>query len=136
MEFSDESDSEAKMEKEDKEKGKLPRKRNTRKTGPKPKAAPEPTVETIPPKRQAQKKRSTATSCATSSEDEVRLRLPASTRPGRTRKQPSKNVEEPDVMRTIKEEMNEVLNMSIEQLRTSDTETEASSQGTKTKKQV
>ncbi|XP_004068615.1 separin [Oryzias latipes] len=128
VEFSDESDSEAKMEKEDKEKGKLPRKRNTRKTGPKPKAAPEPTVETIPPRRQAQKKRSTATSCATSSEDEVRLRLPASTRPGRTRKQPSKNVEEPDVMRTIKEEMNEVLNMSIEQLRTSDTETEASSQ--------
>uniref|UniRef100_A0A8C7X1K1 Extra spindle pole bodies like 1, separase n=1 Tax=Oryzias sinensis TaxID=183150 RepID=A0A8C7X1K1_9TELE len=128
VEFSDESDSEAKMEKEDKEKSNLPRKRNTRKTGPKPKAAPEPTAETIPPRRQAQKKRSTATSCATSSEDEVQLRLPASTRPGRTRKQSSKNVEEPDVMRTIKEEMNEVLNLSIEQLRTSDAETEASSQ--------
>ncbi|RVE73185.1 hypothetical protein OJAV_G00048450 [Oryzias javanicus] len=121
VEFSDESDSEAKTEKEDKGKTDLPKRRNTRKAGTKAAA------ETVPPRRQAQKKRSTATSVATSSEDEVLTRLPASSRTGRTRKQTSKHVEEPDVMRTIKEEMDEVLDMSIEQLRTSDAETEASS---------
>ncbi|KAF6732130.1 Separin [Oryzias melastigma] len=123
VEFSDESDSEAKTEKVDKGKNDLPKRRNTRKAA----AKPKPAAETVPPRRQPQRTRSTATSAATSSEDEVLTRLPTSTRTGRTRKQTSKHVEEPEFMRTIEEELDEVLDMSIEQLRTSDAETEASS---------
>uniref|UniRef100_A0A3B4TT27 separase n=1 Tax=Seriola dumerili TaxID=41447 RepID=A0A3B4TT27_SERDU len=85
-------------------------------------------AEKVLPKRQA-KGKSTAVPRTTSSEDEKSLVCqPPSTRRGRTRRELSRaeaeTLEEPDKMRTIEEEINEVLDISIEQLRTSDTETE------------
>lgn len=64
---------------------------------------------------------------ASSSEDDDALVCrPASTRRGRARRDLTKteadSVEEPDKMRTIDEEKAETLDISIEQLRTSDTE--------------
>uniref|UniRef100_A0A3Q3JR04 separase n=1 Tax=Monopterus albus TaxID=43700 RepID=A0A3Q3JR04_MONAL len=99
VEFSDESDSEANTQTEPKE-------------------------TTDVPKRRATGRRAVH---STKTDDET-LCQPASIRRGRTRRQltstDSATVEEPDKFRTIEEETNEVLDMSTEQLRTSDTETE------------
>lgn len=130
VEFSDESDTEASTQTEPKEKTDVPKKRTTtRRAAQNSKAAPDPPAEKVPPKRQAKGKKSTAVSRATSSEDdEILVCQPASTRRGRTRRELSRaevdTVEEPDKMRTIEEETTKVLDISIEQLRTSDTETE------------
>lgn len=65
---------------------------------------------------------------ASSEDDETLVCQRGSTR--RTRKQISTagaGVEEPDIMRTIEEEAREVLDMSIEQLRTSDAEDNSAS---------
>ncbi|XP_018528986.1 LOW QUALITY PROTEIN: separin [Lates calcarifer] len=130
VEFSDESDSEASTQAEPKEKTDVPKKRPaTRRAAQSAKTAPDPPAEKILPKRQAKGKKSTAVPQAMSSEDDESLVCKsASTRRGRTRRELSRTeaetLEEPDKMRTIEEETNEVLDMSIEQLRTSDTETE------------
>lgn len=61
-----------------------------------------------------------------SEDDEAPVCRAASTRKGRARRDPSRtegdSVEEPDKMRTIDEEITEALDISIEQLRTSDAE--------------
>ncbi|KAM8756416.1 separin isoform 1-T1 [Acanthopagrus schlegelii] len=130
VEFSDESDTEADIQTEPKEKKEIPKKQTTtRRAAQNSKTAPDPTAEKVQPKRQAKGKKSTAVPRATSSEDdEALVRQAASTRRGRTRRELSRaeadSVEEPDKMRTIEEENTEVLDISIEQLRTSDTETE------------
>ncbi|XP_039972012.1 LOW QUALITY PROTEIN: separin [Xiphias gladius] len=130
VEFSDESDSEANTQAETKEKADVPKKQTaTRRAAPYTKKAPDPPAEKILPKRNAKGKKSTAVPRATSSEDDRSLvSQAASTRRGRTRRELSRTeaetVEEPDTMRIIEEETNEVLDISIEQLRTSDTETE------------
>uniref|UniRef100_A0A3P8TET8 separase n=1 Tax=Amphiprion percula TaxID=161767 RepID=A0A3P8TET8_AMPPE len=123
VEFSDESDSEASTQAESKEKADVLKKRTTaRRAGQNAKNAPDPPAEKVQPKRQVKGKRSTAVHRSTSSEDETLV----STRRGRTRRQLSQadtdSMEEPDKMRSIEEETNEVLDISIEQLRTSDTE--------------
>lgn len=130
VEFSDESDTEAKMQAEPAEKTSVPTKRSTtRRVAQKSKTVPAPAVEKVPPKRQSKGKKSTALSRASSSEDDdAQVCRAASARRGRTRGGSSRAgadpVEEPDKMRTIDEEIPEVLDLSIEQLRTSDTETE------------
>ncbi len=128
VEFSDESDTEANTQPEPKEKTDVLKKRTTtRRTAQNSKTTPDPPAEKVPPKRQAKGKKSTAVPQATSSEDEKTLvSQSAPTRRGRTRRELSRaeadSVEEPDKMRTIEEETTEVLDISIEQLRTSDTE--------------
>lgn len=128
VEFSDESDTEANTQPEPKEKTDVPKKRTTtRRTAQNSKTVPDPPAEKVPSKRQARGKKSTAVTRATSSEDdEALVRQSASTRRGRSRKELSRaeadSVDEPDKMRTIEEETTEVLDISIEQLRTSDTE--------------
>ncbi|XP_070698763.1 separin [Pempheris klunzingeri] len=130
VEFSDESDTEANTQTEPKEKTDVPKKRTTaRRTAHNSKTAQDPPAEKVPPKRQTKGKKSTAVSRALSSEDdETLVCLSASTRRGRTRRELSRAeadpLEEPDKMRTIEEETTEVLDISIEQLRTSDTETD------------
>ncbi|KAM6928107.1 separin [Xenentodon cancila] len=127
VEFSDESDSEAKIQAEVQVKAEVPNKRTTRRGGTSAKTAPGPAADKMPVRRQAKGKKSTAVSRATSSsDDDVLICKPASTRSGRTRKRVPKmeEMEEPDTMRTIEEETKEVLDISIEQLRTSDTEAE------------
>lgn len=136
VEFSDESDTEANTQAEPKEKTDVPKKRTTTrraaqssKTAPDPPVEKVPPAEKVPPKRQTRGKKSTAVARSTSSEDDETLVCqPASTRRGRSRKEPSRaeadSVEEPDKMRTIEEETTDVLDISIEQLRTSDTEAE------------
>ncbi|XP_073323552.1 separin isoform X2 [Pagrus major] len=130
VEFSDESDTEANSQTEPKGKKEIPKRQTTtRRAAQNSKTAPDPPAEKVLPKRQARGKKSTAVPRATSSEDdETLVRQAASTRRGRTRRELSKaeadSVEEPDKMRTIEEETTEVLDVSIEQLRTSDTETE------------
>lgn len=124
VEFSDESDSEVEL----KEKMDVLKKRTTtRRTAPKLKTPSEPPAERVP-KRQAKGKKSTALSQSTCSEDETVVCPPASARRGRTRRKLSGTeaeiMEEPDKMRTIEEKIDEKLDISIEQLRTSDTETE------------
>lgn len=127
MEFSDESDSEANTQPKPKEKTDVPKKRTTtRRTA---KTIPDPPVEKVPLKRQVKGKKSNAVPRATSSEDdETLICQSATTRRGRTRRELSRaeaeTLEEPDKMRTIEEEKNEFLDISIEQLRTSDNETE------------
>ncbi|XP_029357952.1 separin [Echeneis naucrates] len=128
VEFSDESDSEASTQAEHKEKSPPKKQPATRRAAHNAKAVLAPPAEKVLPKRQTRKK-STAVSCTTSSEeDESLVCQRASTRRGRTRKELSRaeaeTMEEPDKMRTIEEETNEVLDISIEQLRTSDTEAE------------
>uniref|UniRef100_A0AAQ5X602 separase n=1 Tax=Amphiprion ocellaris TaxID=80972 RepID=A0AAQ5X602_AMPOC len=123
VEFSDESDSEASTQAESKEKADVLKKRTTaRRAGQNAKNAPDPPAEKVQPKRQVKGKKSTAVHRSTSSEDETSV----STRRGRTRRQLSQadtdSMEEPDKMRSIEEETNEVLDISIEQLRTSDIE--------------
>lgn len=128
MEFSDESDSEANTQAKLKEKTDAPKKQTTTRRGAyKAKTAPDPPVEKVPIKRQVKGKKSTAVPRATHSEDDDTLICqPTSTRRGRTRRELSRaeaeSVEEPDKMRTIEEETTEVLDISIEHLRTSDTE--------------
>ncbi|XP_076013098.1 separin [Genypterus blacodes] len=127
VEFSDESDSEPNT-KVAKEKMDLPKTRSTaRRTAPKPKPLTEPPAETVP-KRQTRAKKSTAPIQSTGSEAETVVCLPASARRGRPRRKLSGTeaeiVEEPDKMRTIEEIIDDKLDISIEQLRTSDTETE------------
>lgn len=124
MEFSDESDTEAK--KELKEKTDIPKKRaTTRRAAQNSKAVPDLPVEKVLPRRQTKGKKSTVVPRASSSEDDETLVCrAASTRRARTRRAEADSVEEPDKMRTIDEEITEVLDISIEQLRTSDTETE------------
>ncbi|XP_017271200.1 separin [Kryptolebias marmoratus] len=128
VEFSDESDSEATSQAELKVKADAPKKQTSRRAGRNVKTAADPPAEKIPPKRQTRGKKSTSAAPLTSSEDdETWICQPASTRKLRTRKPQSKteeSLEEPDTMRTIVEETDEVLNISIEQLRTSDTEAE------------
>ncbi|KAF1391553.1 hypothetical protein PFLUV_G00043310 [Perca fluviatilis] len=127
MEFSDESDTEANTQAESKEKTDVRKKRTTtRKAAQKNKSAPDPPAGKVPLKRQARGKKTSALPQSTSSEDDVCQS--ALTRRGRTRRELSSaeadSVEEPDKMRTIEEEFTEVLDISIEQLRTSDTEAE------------
>lgn len=122
MEFSDESDSEANAQAEPKVKAEASKTRTTaRRAGHNTKTTPDAPAEKVPPKRQVRGKKSTVVPHAASSEDETLVCRPGSTR--RTRKQVSAAaVEEPDTMRTIEEETPEILDMSIEQLRTSDAE--------------
>lgn len=133
VEFSDESDTEANTQTEPKESTDVPKKRTTtRRAAQNSKTAPDPPAEKIPPKRQTRAKKSTALARVTSSDDDETLAVKAaSTRRGRSRKELSNaeadSVEEPDKMRAIEEETTEVLDISIEQLRTSDTETEDNS---------
>lgn len=130
MEFSDESDTEANTQAEPKEKTDVPKKRSTtRRAAQNSKTVPNPPVEKVLPKRQTRGKKNTVVPRVSSSEDDEALVCrAASTRRGRTRREQSSaeadSVEEPDKMRTIDEEITKVLDMSIEQLRTSDTETE------------
>ncbi|KAL7408511.1 hypothetical protein ABVT39_024602 [Epinephelus coioides] len=132
VEFSDESDTEANSNAEPKEKTDVPKKQTTtRRVAQNRKTASEPPAEKVPPKRQVRGRKTTAAPRATSSEDDETLVCqPASTRRGRTRREVSRaeadSMEEPDKMRTIEEETTEVLDISIEQLRTSDTESEDS----------
>lgn len=115
MEFSDESDSDAKAE--PKEKVELPKKRaSTRKTAQKDKPASDAPIENVPPRRQP-KRTTTALPRAICSDDEE----VTSKRRGRSRQ--TALTEEPDKLRSIEEEHNKVLDISIEQLPTSDTET-------------
>lgn len=126
MEFSDESDSEATFHPEPKIMADEPKKQTSRRNHRNVKTAADPPAEKTPLKRQTRGKKTTSASRATSSEDDEALIFqPASTRRLRTRKPQPKTeetLEEPDTMRTIVEETDEVLNISIEQLRTSDTE--------------
>ncbi|XP_054473293.1 separin [Anoplopoma fimbria] len=127
MEFSDESDAEANTPAEPKEQTDVPKKRTTtRRAAQNCKTAPDPPAEKVPPKRQTRSKKTTAMPRATSEDDESLVLPSASTRRGRTRRELSRAeadpVEEPDKMRTIEEETAQVLNISIEQLRTSDCE--------------
>ncbi|KAF7667734.1 hypothetical protein LDENG_00051570 [Lucifuga dentata] len=128
VEFSDESDSEANIQVEPKEKMDAPKKRTTtRRMTPTHKTASESPAERIP-KRQTKGKKNTTLVQSTSNEDETTACPPASARRGRPRRKLSgteaETVEEPDKMRTIEEEIDEKLDISIEQLRMSDTETE------------
>lgn len=122
MVFSDESDSEVNAQAEPKVKAEASKTRTTaRRAGHNTKTTPDAPAEKVPPKRQVRGKKSTVVPRAASSEDETLVCRPGSTR--RTRKQVSADaVEEPDTMRTIEEETPEILDMSIEQLRTSDAE--------------
>ncbi|XP_071396976.1 separin [Centroberyx affinis] len=129
VEFSDESDSEANPQAELKEKMDVSKKRTTTtRAAHNRKTAPEPATERVPPKRQTRVKKSTALPLSASSEDEGRVVQPASVRRGRSRRQlPGTEAameEEPEKMRTIEEEIDGVMDISIEQLRASDTETE------------
>ncbi|XP_037535521.1 separin [Nematolebias whitei] len=125
VEFSDESDSET-FHPELKVMAEVPKKQTTRRNYRNVKTAADPPAEKTPLKRQTRGKKKTSASRATTSEDDETLTCqPASTRRLRTRKPQPKTeetLEEPDTMRTIVEETNEVLNISTEQLRTSDTE--------------
>ncbi|XP_065811017.1 separin [Labrus bergylta] len=127
IEFSDESDTETNNQAEPKETD-IPKKRTTaRRATQSSKTSSDPPAEKVQLKRQAKGKKSSAVARATSSEDDgASLCQSAPTRRGRTRRVLSRaeadSMEEPDTMRTIDEESTEVLDMSIEQLRTSDTE--------------
>lgn len=131
VEFSDESDSEANTQAKLREKSDAPKRQTTTRRGAnKAKTAPDPPTEKV--KRQVRGKKSTAVPPATSSEnDDTLIGQPTSTRRGRTRRELSRTeaeaVEEPDKMRTIDEETTEVLDISIEELRTSDTEDNSAS---------
>ncbi|XP_056156403.1 separin [Lampris incognitus] len=125
VEFSDESDSETCPQAELKEKPDSSKKhtaatRSTRNL----KTAPEATVGRAPPKRRVRGRKSTAVSQPISSEDEG----PAPVRRGKSRAQlaGTKPVSEEDVekMRTITEEMDGIMDLSIERLRTLDADNE------------
>lgn len=129
MEFSDESDNEANTQEESNNKKRGPSKRSSsQKAVENIKSAPGPPVEKVVPKRVTRGRKTTAVLRTSSSDDDEALVCrAASTRRGRTRRELSRaeaNSMEPDKMRTIDEETNEVLDISIEQLRGSDAETE------------
>lgn len=128
MEFSDESDSEANTQADHKT-DVIKKRTTTRRGAQKGKTDPDPPADKAPPKRQTRSKNSTALPRLISSEDDETVACqPASARRGRTRRELARSekesVEEPDKMRTIEEETNDVLDLSIEELRTSDTETD------------
>ncbi|XP_077386541.1 separin [Festucalex cinctus] len=123
LDFSDESDAEN-IAQEELIENVSKKKTTTRQATGKGKAASATPAEKILPARRARKK-----SCAlfqdTSSEDETLLHR-NSLRRGRARKVSGKELEfedEPEKMRAIEEETNEILDLSIEYLRVSDTET-------------
>ncbi|XP_016408524.1 separin-like [Sinocyclocheilus rhinocerous] len=133
VEFSDESDTEA-IPPAVVEKSEKKRNASNAKTSPKPALnsissdakVVNPTVEPEPPRRTRTTKNSTAlpsTSCL-SSEEETGLSTQTRTRRGRPKKsQSSEATEEPERMRMIKEDEDEVvLDISLEELRGSDTE--------------
>ncbi|XP_034537905.1 separin [Notolabrus celidotus] len=127
VEFSDESDTETNTPAEPEEKTEAPKKRTTaRRVAQSSKTSSDPPAEKVQPKRQTKGKKSTAVARPPSSEDDTLVCPSTSTRRGRTRRELSRaeadSLEEPDKMRTIDEETTEVLDISIEQLRTSDTE--------------
>ncbi|XP_061641411.1 separin [Phyllopteryx taeniolatus] len=123
MEFSDESDAENAQE-EPIEKLSL-KKTITRQGTRRGNAASATLAEKIQPTRQARSKKSYALPRDTSSEDETLVCRGSSKRGGRARKVSGKELEleEPDKMRAIEEETNDVLDLSFECLGTSDTET-------------
>uniref|UniRef100_A0A3Q2C729 separase n=1 Tax=Cyprinodon variegatus TaxID=28743 RepID=A0A3Q2C729_CYPVA len=133
VEFSDESDSEAAPQAQCKGPDEVPKKQSSRRANAK--KTVNPPAEKVAPKRQSNAKRNVTVPSLTSSEDEALLCKPAASgRRGRSRKQPSKTedtLEEPDSMRTIVEETGEVLDISIEQLRTSDAEEEGNAAASK-----
>ncbi|MED6245045.1 hypothetical protein ATANTOWER_030245, partial [Ataeniobius toweri] len=135
VECSDESDSESAPQAQLKVPADVPKKRTSRRAVADPKTSADPLAEKTAPKRQTKAKRSVVAPRSTSSEeDEPLLLKPASSRRGRSRKRLSKTEEspdEPDTMRTIVEETNGVLDVSIEQLRTSDAEEDNNSAGSK-----
>ncbi|MEQ2217978.1 hypothetical protein XENOCAPTIV_027298, partial [Xenoophorus captivus] len=135
VECSDESDSESAPQAQLKVPADVPKKRTSRRAVADPKTSADPPAEKTAPKRQTKAKRSVVAPRSTSSEeDEPLLLKPASSRRGRSRKRLSKTEEspdEPDTMRTIVEETNGVLDVSIEQLRTSDAEEDNNSAGSK-----
>lgn len=124
--FSDESDSEANTQAAPKKEIVVPKTRTTgdRKSALSSKAALNlPAPRKAAAKKQGQNKRCTALIQMTSSEDEEpATRQGRSRRVTRSAKSETELMEEPDEMRTIIEEFYEVLDMSIEQLRASDTE--------------
>ncbi|XP_029948057.1 separin [Salarias fasciatus] len=128
VEFSDESDSEAKTPSVSKGKADAPKKRaTTRRAVSNVKKSLDPPPEKAPAKRQAKAKKTSAALLVNSSEDDETLVLQStSSRRGRSRKAnvmtDTDSQEEPDKMRTIEEETVEVFEMSIEELRNSDTE--------------
>uniref|UniRef100_A0A8C5GC86 separase n=1 Tax=Gouania willdenowi TaxID=441366 RepID=A0A8C5GC86_GOUWI len=126
VEFSDESDSEASTKAEC-QKEAVVRKRQTtaRRAAMSATMAPGPPTQKVPLTLQKKEKKSTTVPRSVSSEDEERLIHQPLARRGRSRKHLSKmdvDVDEPDKMRAIEEETKDVLNISTEQLRTSDTE--------------
>lgn len=131
VEFSDESDPEADPKAELRAKREVSKKRTTAtRTARNPKTALEPPAEKAPAKSQARLKRSTPLpqSTISSEEEGAAVAQPAPARRGRARR-PLAGTEagtggEPEKMRTIKEEMDGILDLSIEQLRASDTEAE------------
>ncbi|TWW62203.1 Separin [Takifugu flavidus] len=130
VEFSDESDTEATTQTSPKQKT---QKRSTQRAVPNTKRTQDPPAEKVLPQRQTRgSKKSTAVPRASSSEDDESLACrAASTRRGRGRRDPTRtegdSLEEPDKMRTIDEEIPDALDISVEQLRTSDTETNPAS---------
>lgn len=132
--FSDESDSEANTKTAPKKEVEVPKTRSagrkpvhSSKAGPDPPAAPD---KTPVAKRLGRKKGTTALSQTVSSDEEEQTRRGRSKRATRGTKAESEVLEEPDKMRTIDEETTDVLDMSIEELRASDTDNdEVSSQG-------
>ncbi|CAK6955656.1 separin [Scomber scombrus] len=127
VEFSDESDSEANTQAD--HKTDVTKKRTTTRRGAqKGKTDPDPPADKAPPKRQTRKNSTALPRLISSEDDETVACQPASARRGRTRRELARSekesVEEPDKMRTIEEEANGVLDLSIEELRTSDTETD------------
>lgn len=128
MDFSDESDTEANTQPEPKQKAPASQKRSTQRAVQNTKKTQDPPAERVLPQRQTRgRKKSTAVPQISSSEDdEALVYRAASTRRGRARRDPSRtegdSVEEPDKMRTIDEELTEALDISVEQLRTSDAE--------------
>ncbi|KAK5933843.1 hypothetical protein CgunFtcFv8_014293 [Champsocephalus gunnari] len=131
LDFSDESDTESNTQAEPKEKTDVPKKRaTTRRAAKNSKTAPDPSpAEKVPAKRQTRGRKTTALPQSVSSEDdETVVSHTATARRGRPRKELSRpdpdSLEKPDKMRTIEEESTGVLDISMEQLRASDTETE------------
>ncbi|KAL3058487.1 hypothetical protein OYC64_010606 [Pagothenia borchgrevinki] len=131
LDFSDESDTESNTQAEPKEKTDVPKKRaTTRRAAQNSKTAPDPPpAEKVPAKRQTRGRKTTALPRLVSSEDdETVVCQTATARRGRPRKELSRpdpdSLEKPDKMRTIEEETTGVLDISMEQLRASDTETE------------
>nr|XP_057910320.1 prefoldin subunit 5 isoform X1 [Doryrhamphus excisus] len=125
VEFSDESDTENNARQEPTE-SQSTKRASTRRAALTSKAALAAPAEKSRPTRQTRSKKSTALPQDTSSEDEGLLRKPSSTRRGRARKVSSKEAqweEGPEKMRAIEEESNG-LDLSLDDLRTSDTETE------------